>query len=66
MNARPTDAELLGELELSILGRADWVERARRGQIRRAPEAIERAAARLALLEAAAKRLRELTEVAAQ
>ena len=35
MTQRFTDVELIDELGLSILGRADWLDRARKGQIKR-------------------------------
>ena len=60
MNRFP-DRTLLEELDLTILGRRAWVNRARLGEIKRPPEVVQRAAGRLAALEAAAERLHELT-----
>ena len=66
MNQRFPDSALLEELDLTILGRRAWVNRARLGEIKRPIESVERAAGRLAVLEAAEARLRELTMGAAK
>jgi len=43
---RISDSALLEELDLTILGRRAWVNRARLGEIKRPVESVERAAGR--------------------
>lgn len=53
-----THQEMVDELDLIILGRRDWLDRARQAKIRRQPALIERAARRLEIVEEVAKRLK--------
>lgn len=66
MNQRFTDADIAEELALSVLGRRDMIERAESHRTKRSPETIARMQQRLAVLEAAEARFRELAEVAAR
>lgn len=64
MTAPVSNIEILDELQLDIIGRRDWLDRARAGKIRRSPEDIERQASRLRVLEAGWVRFKRLSEAA--